>query len=1000
MTKGFRHGISATTREHEITSDRQPVNPQQPAMGFYVGTVMDDQDDQRMGRIWVYIPEFSNKRFDENSVPMYGGTVPDRQSGRLEFDIALRSGWILCYPLLPFAGSDDFRVGQGPDGRVSREGDVNSYGMWQQPRNGDYVAVMFEKGDPASGYYIGMMPKYYRNYMMPGHAAKSKTEVNSDTDSAAYDESVAGALLPVMDRARDSADGGEDIPAYPSTTFADNLLVAGVLYDPMRGAGTSSARRESPSYVTGWKSAGWVFDSEKWNHNTDGTTLFEDEQEKYAKVNTAGHQFVMDDHPDFQGVRLRTSYGSEILFNDSGISPYIYVMTAKGNVWMELVDDGNIHVYGRGSFNLHAEQDINLTADRDINIEAFRNLNILVHNDERRTVKNETHWAFEKDQRILNMTNLDHTIQKDHTTLVERNVDRTVGKNVRETIQSNQDIVVGGTRTLDVGGSQYNMTGGIYSEEAELIFMNSGITSTAQEADEAEETNFPKLVKKPGPPTDEEVKKNKRPADIEYLGTIVPQHQPWPLRCGADNTFGTNGSVSTKQTRTPTVEDTRCVQSKAGDNSRLGAPMASQSAPTPIVGRYLNDPANNIYYGDQYLTQNRGEQPNYKLGRALRQGEDAFVGDLRPSSKLTDFIKSQETFQSVPITDIKGNPVIGYGHEMKVGEVIGGVTVTQTILDQIKSLNKVPLSQINITQQEATDLLTNELNTLAGSVANLFPSDFLMTQGTFDGLLSLGRNVGASQLKNTPEGQNIIQGIQTGDNAKVQSNWMKYVHTDGVVNCDLVNRRQQELNDHVGEDIDKDGVAQQQYQPTNPVGCGNTNIDEGVMDAIGQASANNGVPYEYLMAMAAQESGFNPNAQASTSSAKGLFQFIDSTWDSYGGGANVYDPYANADAAAKLAKDNKSTLENGALSGVRTATPTDLYMAHFLGGGGANQFLANQQANPNGSAAAAFPAAAAANPSIFYNKDGTPKTYDQVYGYFDKKINNNIANYGGCKLPN
>ena len=39
---------------------------------------------------------------------------------------------------------------------------------------------------------------------------------------------------------------------------------------------------------------------------------------------------------------------------------------------MELLDNGDIHTYAEGSFNLHTRQDINLTADRDINIEAQR----------------------------------------------------------------------------------------------------------------------------------------------------------------------------------------------------------------------------------------------------------------------------------------------------------------------------------------------------------------------------------------------------------------------------------------------------------------------------------------------------------------------------------------------------------------------------------------------------------------------------------------------------
>src|SRR6202051_3954451 len=51
-----------------------------------------------------------------------------------------------------------------------------------------------------------------------------------------------------------------------------------------------------------------------------------------------------------------------------------------------------------------------------------------------------------------------------------------------------------------------------------------------------------------------------------------------------------------------------------------------------------------------------------------------------------------------------------------------------------------------------------------------------------------------------------------------------------------------------------------------------------VAGAIKQASNTTGTSFEYLLATAKMESDFNPTAGASTSSAHGLFQFIDQTW--------------------------------------------------------------------------------------------------------------------------
>jgi soluble lytic murein transglycosylase-like protein len=51
-----------------------------------------------------------------------------------------------------------------------------------------------------------------------------------------------------------------------------------------------------------------------------------------------------------------------------------------------------------------------------------------------------------------------------------------------------------------------------------------------------------------------------------------------------------------------------------------------------------------------------------------------------------------------------------------------------------------------------------------------------------------------------------------------------------------------------------------------------------IAGAIRQAARSTGISFEYLLTTAQIESNLNPTAQASTSSAKGLYQFIDQTW--------------------------------------------------------------------------------------------------------------------------
>ncbi|MCK1640895.1 transglycosylase SLT domain-containing protein [Bradyrhizobium sp. 157] len=183
-----------------------------------------------------------------------------------------------------------------------------------------------------------------------------------------------------------------------------------------------------------------------------------------------------------------------------------------------------------------------------------------------------------------------------------------------------------------------------------------------------------------------------------------------------------------------------------------------------------------------------------------------------------------------------------------------------------------------------------------------------------------------------------------------------------------------------------------------------------IAGSIKQAASTTGASFEYLLATAKMESNFNPKAAATTSSARGLFQFIDQTWLGtvkeagahlgYGkyadaitknpsGSYSVDDPAARA-AIMRLRDDPEAASSMAAvltqsnsfkLTGKIGRRPTDaeLYMAHFMGVGGAGKLIQNAEDNPNASAARMFPAAAAANQSIFYDRSGQPRSVSQVY---------------------
>ena len=203
-----------------------------------------------------------------------------------------------------------------------------------------------------------------------------------------------------------------------------------------------------------------------------------------------------------------------------------------------------------------------------------------------------------------------------------------------------------------------------------------------------------------------------------------------------------------------------------------------------------------------------------------------------------------------------------------------------------------------------------------------------------------------------------------------------------------------------------------------------------VVSGIRQASSTTKVDFGLLMAEAEQESGFRADAKASSSTATGLFQFVSGTWlglvkrfgEKYGLGALARqigtdsagrptvadamarqrildlrkDPKLSAALAAEQTRINQRTLETTL---GRPPSNTELYLAHFLGAGGAITFLKSAALGDSTAAADLMPDAAAANRGVFFDPSGHARSLGEIYQVFSDRIDTEAQRFDKPSAP-
>jgi hypothetical protein len=234
------------------------------------------------------------------------------------------------------------------------------------------------------------------------------------------------------------------------------------------------------------------------------------------------------------------------------------------------------------------------------------------------------------------------------------------------------------------------------------------------------------------------------------------------------------------------------------------------------------------------------------------------------------------------------------------------------------------------------------------------------------------------------------------------------------------------LVDRVAPDSLIPGILRPGGRPDDLLQFGPMRIQRHIVETIVKAAKATDADPVLLMAIADKESSFSTGVQARTSSATGLFQFIESTWlkvvRDFGArhglkreaDAIVWvddelvvpnasdrarilelrrEPYVSALLAAEMLKRDRSRISRRI---GRDLTHGETYLAHFLGPDDAERFMEKVVDEPSAVAAKVLPKPARANKSIFFASAGRKlkgRSIAEVHDKFQAMMNLRLDRY-------
>lgn len=311
--------------------------------GITIGTVVDNNDPQQMGRVRALCPalgDHSSMAIKDIPWAMYGS---------------------------PLAGIDKNNH-RGREAETTSGG--ISYGMWNIPKVGAQVLIACIDGNPGLRVSLGCIYRQYHTNTIP-HGRYFGT-VNGPMSASEE------PIQPLYDNLQENYG---DMKSYEFRSRGADFSAAGLQSDFLGTPYNKSATKPDDKHVKVTGADGKTFEvtqgygvSQLDPNGTNSVTGRQYDSTVYSWTSPGFHGISMDDRSENCRMKFRTTGGHQVILDDT--NERIYISTAKGKTWIEIDEQGTIDIFSEQDFSVRSDGDINFTTNKTFRVAAKEGIHL------------------------------------------------------------------------------------------------------------------------------------------------------------------------------------------------------------------------------------------------------------------------------------------------------------------------------------------------------------------------------------------------------------------------------------------------------------------------------------------------------------------------------------------------------------------------------------------------------------------------------------------------